>query len=617
MTILILIVLAAALALALERPLERTVQVVLAGTALVTYCATLAGHKSSALPVMAVCAGAACLTAVVRCRKAGAGRCVALLIRPGVFALVLAMAAGWLLMRQIRFVMLDDLLHWALFSKQMCGLEAFPEGARLASAYADYPPGAQMLLVFLQIGQPFSHPMLFWGQLLWYTGLTLPLLEKTSEGGRLRQAAAAVGGAVFLLLFPALFNHYYTESLVVEPLMGLMLGCMAYTAWRGRTGPDLLDGLTVSLLACLLVLTKSTGVLYAAAGLLAVAILWRQALFCSKGRARRLAFAGVTVAAAAGLWQSWRWLCAAKGYVSYFTEDAPQAYTLDNLTAFLKGEGLAGQVIPSFLRALAVQPLAKRWGLSALAMLAVVWALACLLPRLRRQELRPVLAVFTLIFVVYAASVCYSYVYLFQEGEALTLSAFSRYIGPLPTGALYLVLGAAVWQYWGRGKPLAWCCAGAAFLACLNWQAPARWLPGAYQTVFEQFMGDQASGVDGILQEAEALHDCLEPTDRVLAITQTSSMDRLGQLLRYALLPNQVEYWSPTECGDSHGLSLRWNEYLVEQGFEYVYCAADGQPTADQEMLTDQAGTPVRSGWLYRVNTEDGAVQLEPVCQPG
>ena len=86
--------------------------------------------------------------------------------------------------------------------------------------------------------------------------------------------------------------------------MGLMLGCMAYTAWRGRTGPDLLDGLTVSLLACLLVLTKSTGVLYAAAGLLAVAILWRQALFCSKGRARRLAFAGVTVAAAAGLWQS-------------------------------------------------------------------------------------------------------------------------------------------------------------------------------------------------------------------------------------------------------------------------------------------------------------------------
>ena len=59
MTILILIVLAAALALALERPLERTVPAVLAGTALVTYCATLAGHKSAALAVMALCAGAA------------------------------------------------------------------------------------------------------------------------------------------------------------------------------------------------------------------------------------------------------------------------------------------------------------------------------------------------------------------------------------------------------------------------------------------------------------------------------------------------------------------------------------------------------------------------------
>ena len=185
MTILILLVLAAALALALERPMERTVPAVLAGAALVTYCATLAGQKSTALPVMAVCAGVAFLAAVVRCRKAGAGRCTEVLVRPAVLALVLALAAGWLLMRQIRFVMLDDLLHWALFSKQMCGLEAFPDGAQLASAYADYPPGAQMLLVFLQIGQPFSHPLLFWGQLLWYTGLTLPLLAKTGDGGRL------------------------------------------------------------------------------------------------------------------------------------------------------------------------------------------------------------------------------------------------------------------------------------------------------------------------------------------------------------------------------------------------------------------------------------------------
>ena len=73
MTILILIVLAAALALALERPLERTVPAVLAGTALVTYCATLAGHKSAALAVMALCAGA--WFAAAKRGRAGARRC--------------------------------------------------------------------------------------------------------------------------------------------------------------------------------------------------------------------------------------------------------------------------------------------------------------------------------------------------------------------------------------------------------------------------------------------------------------------------------------------------------------------------------------------------------------
>lgn len=614
MTIVLLAALALALAAVLERPLERVIPPVLLGASLVVYLCMLAGRKSASVPLLAVLLAGLCLAALLRYHRGhrfdGARR-----LSPASVGLVLAMAAVWILVQPFTFAVLDDLIHWALNTKQLCGLESFPSVGEQATSYGDYPPGVQMLLVLLQMGRPFSHPLLFWGQLLWCTGLALPLLEPLRWTKRWwSNLLLALGSGAFLLLLPALFNWYYTVSLVVEPVMALLLGYLLFTAWRARKGPDGLDVAGVLLAAGMLVLAKSTGALYAALGLAAVLLLWRHWLWSGR-RAVHLCLAAGLYAVPAAFWLSWQRLCAARGYVSYFSQDAPEAYSLQNLRDFVQGQGLAGQVIPNFCRALAFQPLAKHWGLSALGILAAAWALAVLLGRLapgKADGLRSVLALLSVGFAVYAASVCYSYVYLFDPEEAEGLSAFSRYIAPLPAALLILVLGAALRLFWGRGKRLAWGCAGAVFLLCVNWVSPGQWIPRVYADSAARVLETELE--PGQVQaRAEQLHAALQPGDRVLVITEMMSSDRAAQLFRYEMLPNPVAYWSLAECGSTHAMSQTWNDCLRQAGFEAVYCAPDGQATAQSQALIDMTGVPVQAGRLYRPVIQGQTIRLEPV----
>ena len=85
-------------------------------------------------------------------------------------------------------------------------------------------------------------------------------------------------------------------------------------------------------------------------------------------------------------------------------------------------------------------------------------------------------------FAVYAVSVCYSYVYLFDEWEAESLNSFSRYMAPLPAAMLLLALGPVLGTVEGlKKRPRTAICAGcaAALLVCAG--PLAYWTPAGYE----------------------------------------------------------------------------------------------------------------------------------------
>lgn len=610
-SLLLLIAGALGLAAVCRRSFAQSFPVVVLAASLITYGCLFIGHKSLALPVVLTALGVLAIFWVREGRHRREMPAADALLSPALAGLAAAVAIGWLCTGGLRFALLDDLVHWALYTKQLCFMQAFPNAAQIASAYGDYPPGVQMLLVFLQLGRPFSQRLLFLGQLVWCFALTLPLLSRVKWGGGVwKNLGKTLACALVLLTFPALFSRYYAISLVVEPVMGLLLGYALYTAWQSAQKPGLFELMGVSLALCVLALAKSTGLLYVVFGFLAIAILWSGALRGMNRDARLLLFFGVMAPFAA--WYSWRCLCGAAGNASYFTEGAAKAYTLQNFQSFITGQGLAGQVTGAFFKALLLKPLNKYIGFSALGALALLWLAAWLLWRARRISRGTVgaLTALTLCFAVYAFSVCYSYVYLFDESEALGLSAFSRYIAPLPTAMTYLLLG-PLESVWGglsaRGRKACAGCALAVLALCAAGPLSA-WLPAGYEKV--------ATGVDGKqYRAAEAQVSALLPrlekpgTDTSLLVVTTGlSTDRPNQLYRYFCLPAGVLFWSPQQCGSPERMRAVWED-AMQTGTEYVWCAPGSEATIGEAALADQSGRPLQANGLYRVLDPTGKVE--------
>ena len=169
---------------------------------------------------------------------------------------------------QIQLTVFDDVAHWGLFTPPDQRHGPVPTAAQSASAFSDYPPGLQMLTAFLHLYTPrVTVAAMVDTQMLWYMGLTLPLLADFGWQKRWWSNLLLVGGeAAFLLVFPAFYTKYHQMSLVVEPVMTLLLGWALLTAWRSPR-PGLWDLAAVSGALSLLAISKSTGILYALSGM--------------------------------------------------------------------------------------------------------------------------------------------------------------------------------------------------------------------------------------------------------------------------------------------------------------------------------------------------------------
>ena len=210
----LLVCLAGLLTRALRAPFAQTLPLVLTGISLVTYLFTGAGEKEW-LPLFVAPAVAA--AAFFALRK-GAGP---LRLGPPFFALLLALGLTVALSGQIQLTVFDDVAHWGLFTRQISGMDQFPTAAQSASSFSDYPPGLQMLTAFLHLYTPrVTVAAMIDTQMLWYMGLTLPLLADLDWRKHWWSNLLLVGGeAAFLLVFPAFYTKYHQMSLVMEPVM--------------------------------------------------------------------------------------------------------------------------------------------------------------------------------------------------------------------------------------------------------------------------------------------------------------------------------------------------------------------------------------------------------------
>ena len=606
---------AGAAAVLFRKTFAQALPVTVLAAVLLTYLCTGAGHKSLMLWLMPLAALGLLAGAVWQVRRTGL--CCQALASPALAAALLALAAAFIVSGHMRLINYDDVAHWALYTRQQCGLEGFPSIVQSASAFADYPPGIQMLPVLLQLGGEFSQRVLYMGQFLWLTALALPLLGGLAWGGRWwKNAAKVLAGGFVLLAFCAWFTKYHICTLAPEPVMALLLGYSLLTAWQSPR-PGLFELAAVSMALSVLMISKSTGPMYAAFGYIGALILWAPAAKQLGSRLRRWAAVLAGAAAPAAFWASWKVICALKHTSSYFTQDAPAAYSAQNLREFFQFGPRVRQVVGHFLQMLCLEPLNQwRLGLSALGLLAVVWLLAALAGRAwpqRKKTVRGLTAVLTLCFAAYAVMLCFSYLYLFEDWEADELSAFHRYVMPLLLALVYWLAGAllpglrGLWQ--GGRKALRGCLLALAALAVctLGWNTMHRLTPEGYVA---QLSANQQNwyGEYGRYQaECAAAAAQLDGAgDKVLILMAEPAWAHSARLYKYFFAPAQTVSVNPVEYAEIGPLVQKM---ITDQGYHYIWCAPDGASTAEAWAITDQAGAVLRGGQLYRVQIESGSGQ--------
>ena len=124
-------------------------------------------------------------------------------------------------------------------------------------------------------------------------------------------------GAIAL---PTVFTGFAYTMLTTDSTLGVLFGALLFTVWQARDNQTRFDGWMVAALMIALVLTKRSGVLWAAGGLMLMGLVWREG---SRGvRIRRLLFVALP---ATLVWLGWQGYCAIAGLSEVHDTNIAQA----------------------------------------------------------------------------------------------------------------------------------------------------------------------------------------------------------------------------------------------------------------------------------------------------
>lgn len=602
---LLLFAAAVLLASVFGRSLRHTLPLTVTTAALAVYGCTWLNHKSAVYLLLGL---ALAVLAALAARQTRQGR----LTPPPAGQVLLFLALILLLWAATRSwvpAFVDDRRHWAAFAAQMVTVERFPTGVQSCSAYADYPPLTGLLLAMLQPGRHRADfGAFYFGQRLLYLALTLPVLPGWPRGkGPRRKALAALGQAIFALAIPALFSQYAAYTLVPDTLMGFFAAWAILAAWRAREKG--LDGFRAwEMLAALaaLPLCKQTGILFALVAALCITLLLAR-------RTHRLILALGWLAPAAS-WGSWQVLCRIRGLTSYLSEEAGTAFTLDNLAQLLRDPLRWSATLGAYLRTLAREPV-DGWplGLSAAAFTAVLVVLGWVLLR-RRPDWAPAVRRVGLTLlaaaVLFAAALCFSYLFLFEDWEREIFSSYARYMSPFFAAAalwlFYLAARAGFTLRRGSGGRLAAVCL-LALAVSLNWSRGLILIPSVYAVDCGEAlaMHRQTQIRFGPLLANLQRYNPQEAPIVLIAADGTNYGEQARSLV-YLLAPARVEgiYRGDYAPDDPGGFGGELGARIEARRYNLFYASddtADWLPYAGQ---TDDTGAPLETGVVYRLQDD-------------
>lgn len=554
-----------ALALYFERQIEDTMPMSVFLLGLAAYFTAVTNHLSRVLQLAGL--GYAFITVlftalwVVKNKKNmfdGVKSFASVYKSPGLMVFAMAVTSVLILFRSHFVTNWDDFNYWAMFSKNIFARNGMVSGASSCTAFKDYTPVVQLMYyaVFKSLGA-FSEAWMFMVNNVLLLVCMLPFLKK-GQGERIVKWLLRAGAA---LLFPLAAMFQQLHCLGVDCILSVLFGYLLVRIFMDDKR-DLFFCADIAVASCFLMLTKSAGVLLVS--MVLICLLVKEGVGGIKAAA---AFVPSYICLA-----SWRIFCRLAGNTSYLTDKA--AGSLSS-AGFLKFPDYSGEFFAKFGKAMLFFRL-NGGVLSVTPILCLIFSAAAIwiIPGMNRAEAerrgvrRGALALFAG-FLIYIISLIYTYLFVFEKWEALSLSSFDRYISIYILGMMYAAVYALLSDALGADGTLslrAGCVIVLVFLLTINYPLVIRtFAPGGYERMYESVK----TGREAAMRRAEEFYADTPGAlgGRVLIVNATLD-NELEKYQQYEMVPTVTFIYHLDEQGED-GIEEQMEDHSLDYVFRY------------------------------------------------
>lgn len=424
-----IIALAAGMALLFKRKIEETISLAIFSTILILYfCGLFFGTLSGGVwlcVALSILSGMYATVTVIKEKELGKEYCWT----PGIMVFLMLFIYIWWLNKGRMLSAWDEFSHWGLVVKNMYVFDYFGNHPDSTVTFRSYPPATALWQYFvLKLCGEFKEDYIYQA-MGWFMGsLLLPVLKNFN----LNKIISAGVSVLVLALIPLIFYYFYPVSLLVDTILGILLGYLLLTSYYDEK-KDRYSIINASLAIMVLCLTKESGIFLSA---IYVAVVVSYDIFSTHNESKErkdkyICWIFYILALGIGKF-SWSIYLSVS---SINQADSAALLKIVNLINLMKGRGKEYQytVINNFLKALSDKGFtAHEVKLNYFFWVAVIGGMYFLLKRTVKTQQRKKLAVYTSIMYlglfVYTLGLLFLYVFKFSEYEAVNLASFQRYL---------------------------------------------------------------------------------------------------------------------------------------------------------------------------------------------
>lgn len=497
----------------------------------------------------------------------------------------------------------DDFHYNATFPKNMFYYGTMPYGYQSTTGYKDYFPTQQLFFYWgFQSAGKFSEPMMFQYKLFLAYTFTLPIFNEVNSGKTIKRIIAAV--IAIILPYMCLFEIY--ESLSMDTVLALLFANALYGIINKDKSWFEYGYVAAMLMA--LVLYKSYALIFACIAIATwfFAEITTFNLNSKKEKINKCVIFLFTCLATLACFASWKVYCKTHGNTTYLS---------DILSDNVKSGGI---VFPEYTSTTVKSIIRSLWcmrlnfgPLSITVLAAVVIYLVSVILMVVYEKYTKTELMTDLIILAgmagYIVFLMYTFVFIFEEWEAESLSSLDRYLGTYVL-VLMFILAYRFLHIISDSNIIPVVIFTLACLLSLNYGLMKRCLiPANYALHHEDIIDSRDEVIDEI---SKYNISALGPTTVVLVSDEEDTL--YMRAMQYECIPLHAYQFVITDCKSGKEKEDILNR-VNDTGADYIFITRHAIKYPEKiislkELCADGVEINLREDGLYRFDREMGFI---------